>query len=121
MVGRALKRLYDLLTDVLNIYYASARKNYFSGAHDHYDLWVFDELNVAEDTKETIFTRQDTMAAENNTLLRVLDGKKCRLDSKYGKLFLKKQNIPVVTNHEFASAKHSCKWTVSGTLHASHV
>lgn len=37
------------------------------------------------------------MAAENNTLLRVLDGQKCRLDSKYGKLFMKKRNVTVIT------------------------
>ncbi|CAL9208288.1 unnamed protein product (mitochondrion) [Musa hybrid cultivar] len=88
---------FDLLTDVLNIYYASSRKNDFSGAHDNYDLWVFDEFHVAEDTKENLYTRKDIMAAENNTLLRVLDGQKCRLDSKYGKLFMKKRNVTVIT------------------------
>ena len=44
-----------------------------------------------------MFLKQEAMAAENNTLLRVLDGQKCRLDSKYGRIFYKKNNVPVIT------------------------
>ncbi|CAL9126634.1 unnamed protein product, partial [Musa textilis] len=43
--------LFDMLDEVLNIYHASAHKNYFSGAHDDYDLWIFSYLNISEDTK----------------------------------------------------------------------
>ena len=31
-----------------------------------------------------------------NTILRILDGQECRLDSKYARVFTKKRNIPVV-------------------------
>ena len=37
------------------------------------------------------------IAVANNTFLRVLDGQLCKLDTKYGKLFNKKRNVPVVT------------------------
>lgn len=63
-----------LSNDVLNIYHASTRKNYFPGAHDHYDLLLFDEFHVAEDDSMNSGVTQTLMAAANNTLLRVLDG-----------------------------------------------
>jgi len=40
---------------------------------------------------------QALMASSNNTLLRVLDGLLCRLDTKYGRLLNKKRHVPVVT------------------------
>lgn len=91
-----------MLGAVLNIYHASTRKNDFSGAHDHYDLWLFDEFHVAEDDNVGAGMNQATMAAANNTLLRVLDGQQCRLDAKYGRMFNKKKNVTVGYYHEFS-------------------
>lgn len=89
--------IFEMLGAVLNIYHASTRKNDFSGAHDHYDLWLFDEFHVAEDDNVGAGMNQATMAAANNTLLWVLDGQQCRLDAKYGRMLNKKKNVTVVT------------------------
>lgn len=40
---------------------------------------------------------QSLMASSNNTLIRVLDGQQCRLDSQYGRVFTKHRNVPVIT------------------------
>ncbi|RZS17409.1 hypothetical protein BHM03_00049548, partial [Ensete ventricosum] len=52
---------------------------------------------IVEDENNAVGKNQQAMAAENNTLLRVLDGQKCRLDAKYGRVFLNKRNVPVIT------------------------
>lgn len=83
--------------EVLNIYHASTRKNDFTGVHDHYDLWLFDEFHVAEDENLQAGIGKALMAVANNTFLRVLDGQQCWWDTKYGKMFHKKRNVPVVT------------------------
>ena len=69
--------------------YASARENDFSGAHDYYDLWVFDEFHEPEQSNYT-YTLTEAGNAYHNTLLKILDGQECRLDSKYNKVFKRK-------------------------------
>lgn len=82
---------------VISIYFASAMKNAFAGAHDFYDMWIWDEFhefklsekNTGENKEQE---RGSTVegAASVNIMLKVLDGQKCRLDCKYSKIFLKK-------------------------------
>jgi len=40
------------LSKVLKIDFASSRRNDFSGAHDYYDMWIFDEFH--EPTSENM-------------------------------------------------------------------
>lgn len=39
-----------MIRSVLNIDLASARYHDFTDAHDHFDLWLFYEWNIPEDT-----------------------------------------------------------------------
>lgn len=87
--------IFNLLQKVVNIYFVSSRRNDFTGANDHYDLWVFDEFHEpGENTGMFGATEEGTAYA--NTILRILDGQECRLDSKYARVFTKRRNIPVV-------------------------
>ncbi|KAJ6676030.1 hypothetical protein OIU79_020340, partial [Salix purpurea] len=87
--------LFNLLSKVLRIYFASARRNDFTGANDYYDLWAFDEFHEPnEDTALIGATVEGTTFANN--ILKVLDGQECRLDSKYARVFKKKKNVPIV-------------------------
>lgn len=84
-----------MLSKVLKIYFGSYRINYFSGAHNFYDLWVFDEL---PDPTEggSLYESNGEGTAYSNTLLKMLDGQECQLDTKYGRLFRKTVNVPTV-------------------------
>lgn len=82
------EQLFTFLSKVLRIYFASSRRNDFTGAHNYYDLWLFDEFHETE--------RGSIGTSFANTLLKVLDGQECRLDSKYGRGFTKKRNVPTV-------------------------
>ena len=55
-------------------------------------IMIFDEFTETEGSYYT----QETGTPFANTLLRMLDGQECRLDSKYGKVFTKKRNVPIV-------------------------
>lgn len=95
--------LMSFLSKVIRIYFASSRRNDFTGANDHYDLWVFDEFHEQEisehegqmKTEEKRGTTTEGSAFVNN-LLKVLDGQECRLDSKYSRVFKKKKNTPII-------------------------
>lgn len=65
----------DELKEVLSVYEMSGRKDDFSEASNESDLWLLDEFEVG--------------SMSPAILNRVLDGQKCRLDSKYGRVFLK--------------------------------
>jgi hypothetical protein len=87
--------LFHFLAKVLRIYFASARRNDFTGANDYYDLWAFDEFHEPNEESSLIgATAEGTAFA--NTILKVLDGQECRLDSKYARIFKKKRNVPIV-------------------------
>lgn len=89
--------ILNFIAKVLRVYFASSRINDFAGADNYYDLWVFDEFHEPEDTTGYTYDRMSTDAsAYANTLLKVLDGQECRLDSKYGKIYNKKVNVPVI-------------------------
>lgn len=94
--------LMHCLAKVINIYFASSRRNDFAGASDHYDLWVFDEFHEQEQQSEQEGTMRGwggaTMEGSTfvNNLLKVLDGQECRLDSKYSRVFKKKRNVPII-------------------------
>ncbi|RWW29236.1 hypothetical protein GW17_00006248 [Ensete ventricosum] len=90
--------MFKMLSEVLNIYFASSRRNDFTGASDHYDLWVFDEFHLA-DTKNNLHSKgevEELATFANNTFLKVLDGQQCKLDTKYGKVINKFRNVPIV-------------------------
>lgn len=58
------------------------RPNDFTGGNKHYSVWVIDEFNGYE---------------TNASLLNmVLDGQKVALDTKYGKIFTKDHNVPIM-------------------------
>lgn len=84
--------ILNMLSRVLKTYFASARRNDFSGAHDYYDLWVFDEFHDPDSVVGA--TEQGTTFA--NTILKVLDGQETRLDLKYSRVFTKRNNVPIV-------------------------
>lgn len=91
--------LLNLLSKVIRIYFASARRNDFAGANDHYDMWIFDEYHehseISEAGGEKVGSTMEGSSFVNN-LLKVLDGQECRLDSKYSKVFKKKKNVPII-------------------------
>lgn len=91
--------LLNFLGKAVRIYFASSRRNDFAGANDYYDLWVFDEFHEhSEYNSYTGSTVGSTTEGSSyvNTLLKVLDGQECRLDSKYSKVFKKKRNVPII-------------------------
>ena len=57
-----------------------------SGAHDYYDLWVFDEFHEPDSQSSIIGATQEGRAYAN-TMLKILDGQECRLDLKYSRIF----------------------------------
>lgn len=85
--------IFYFLSKVLRIYFASARRNDFTGANNYYDLWLFDEFHEPD---EGVYGAFDSGTPYFNTLLRILDGQECRLDSKYSRVFTKKKNVPIV-------------------------
>lgn len=85
--------IFFFLAKVLKIYFASARRNDFTGAHNYYDLWLFDEFHEPEEGNYGAF---ESGTPYFNTLLRILDGQECRLDSKYSRVFTKTKNVPIV-------------------------
>lgn len=87
--------IFNMLSQVLRIYFASSRKGDFAGADNLYDLWLFDEFHEPEESSY-YGVATDTGTAFANTLLKVLDGQECRLDSKYSKIFTKKCHVPIV-------------------------
>lgn len=86
--------IFSMLSKVLRIDFVSSRRNDFTGADNFYDLWVFDEFHEPEE--ENPYGSNPTETAYANTLLKVLDGQECRLDSKYSRVFNKKRNVPIV-------------------------
>lgn len=72
----------DGLKEVLSVYEMSSRKDDFSEASNESDLWILDEFEV------------NSMSPA--VLNRVVDGQKCRLDSKYGRIFVKEKNVPII-------------------------
>lgn len=87
--------IFSMLAKALNVYFASSRKNDFSGAHNYYDIWVFDEFHEPEENSG-LYSSTETGSAYANTLLKMLDGQECRLDSKYSRVFTKRTNVPIV-------------------------
>lgn len=94
-----------MLSKVLRVYFASSRRGDFAGAHDHQDLWVFDEFQEPENKpqeeyyKDPYSVPQVTAATQTsfaNTMLRLLDGQQVRLDRKYKQLLVKNKNVPVI-------------------------
>ena len=66
------------------------RKNDFSGANDFYDIWAIDEFTDDSEKYESEQGRNP------NTLLVLLDGQEARLDAKYERRLIKKDNLPIV-------------------------
>lgn len=80
------------LKEFLSVYDLPARKDDFSGASTGVDLWLMDEFEI-----DSISPR---------ILNRVLDGQRVSLDCKYGTMFLKEKNVPVIlASHIFPSYK----------------
>jgi len=72
----------ESLKEFLLVYDLPSRKDDFSGASTSVDLWLMDEFEI-----ESISPR---------VLNRVLDGQKVLLDVKYGTVFVKDKNVPVI-------------------------
>ncbi|DBA67805.1 TPA: hypothetical protein ACH3X2_014212 [Trebouxia sp. C0005] len=72
----------ESLKEFLLVYDLPARRDDFSGASTEVDLWVMDEFEI-----DLISPR---------ILNRILDGQKVLLDAKYGLVFVKDKNIPVI-------------------------
>jgi len=107
--------LINLLSKVLRIYFASARRNDFAGANDHYDMWIFDEYHehseISEAGGERVGSTMEGSAFVNN-LLKVLDGQECRLDSKYSKVFQKKEKCTHYYDCQQTPTNHDEAWAL---------
>jgi hypothetical protein len=95
-----------MLAKAINIYFASSRKNDFSGSHNYYDIWVFDEFHEPEE-KSGLFASTETGSTYSNTLLKMLDGQECRLDSKYSLVGRSLHYIQSLLSIIFIHKKHS--------------
>lgn len=85
------------LASALRIHFASSRKNDFTGAHNYYDLWVFDEFHSPDpDNGSSFLSATESGTPFENTLFKMLDGQECTLDSKYSRVFTKKRNVPII-------------------------
>ncbi|KAF5190614.1 hypothetical protein FRX31_019799 [Thalictrum thalictroides] len=93
--------LFHYLSKALRIYFAGSRLNDFSGAHDYYDMWLFDEFH--EPSSESDFHLATEAGTAFANMLPLLDRQECRLDSKYLGVFLKKINVPSVNSID-------CRW-----------
>lgn len=63
-----------------------------TGAHNHYDLWLFIWRVPWRFSMNSIIGAMEAGTAFANTLLKVLDGQQCRLDSSK----VTKVNVPIV-------------------------
>ena len=72
----------ESLKMLLLVYNLPARKEKFSATSTDVDLWVMDEFEI------------DSISPP--ILNRVLDGQKLLLDIKYGFIFVKDKNVPVI-------------------------
>lgn len=70
------------LGEILDVYFVSRRTKDFTGADRPYSLWVIDELSGYD--------------LDVDTMNMLLDGQKVLLDTKYGKVFEKKDNVPII-------------------------
>lgn len=84
--------IFHFLSKVLQIYFASSISNGFIGVHNFYDLWLFDEFHEPEEVS-FVFNATERRTEYANTLLKILDGQECRLDSQG---FTKVGNVPIV-------------------------
>lgn len=99
--------VFQLLNEVLHIHHATT--NDYTGAHDDYDLWLFDDLHIVEDSNMSSGFGQSLTSSANNTLLHVLNGEEFWLDMKDGRAFTKVKNVPIVgtTNKLVRSLRES--------------
>lgn len=74
--------------------FASSGQTDFTGAHDHSDLWLFDDFDQTE--AESGAPAPTELSSSAKSLLKILSGKECRLFSKDARIFHKKRNVPVV-------------------------
>lgn len=85
----------NILENILKVYFVSSRRGDFSGAHNFYDLWVFDKFHEPDQTSG-LMSSTESGTAYANTLLKVLDRQTTRLDSKYQRVFTKRGNVPII-------------------------
>jgi len=62
--------LLNLLAKVINIYFASARRNDFAGAHDHYELWLFDEFHEPSESSGLFGATEDIFKHNSKSIGR---------------------------------------------------
>lgn len=86
--------VFELLSKVLYIYNYNVITNDYTYAHDDYDLWLF--VNEIYDLGGGFHFDRDLTSYAKQNLLRVLDGKECRLMAEGGRVFTKRNNIPNV-------------------------
>ena len=86
--------VFELLSKVLYIYNYNVITNDYTYAHDDYDLWLF--FNEIYDLGGGFHFDRDLTSYAKQNLLRVLDGKECRLMAEGGRVFTKRKNIPNV-------------------------
>jgi hypothetical protein len=80
--GTKKTNFVQALSEFLDVYFVPRRPKDFTGANKEYDLWVIDEVSGYE--------------LDVDTLNMILDGQKMSLDSKYGRVFEKKRNVPII-------------------------
>ncbi|GLT53198.1 hypothetical protein SLA2020_264870 [Shorea laevis] len=86
--------LFRLLSPVLERFYASSRVDDYSGAHDFYDIWLYD---LTLDSTVVNGVRMLYEMGLDGTFLRILDGQVCRLPAKDSpRMITKRSNVPVV-------------------------
>lgn len=77
------------------IYFASSQRNYLSGAHDYYDLWVFDQCHSTEDEGSIMGAAEAGTSVFNNNLFddrrmdkSVVSNRRIRLSFKRHGMYL---------------------------------
>lgn len=70
------------LGEFLRVFSLPRRPNDFSGGNRDFDLWVIDEFGGYETSLDL--------------LNMVLDGQRVQSDSKYGRVFEKTKNVPII-------------------------
>ncbi|TYK03172.1 hypothetical protein E5676_scaffold11G00640 [Cucumis melo var. makuwa] len=83
------------------------RKNDYAGALDFFDLWVIDEF--MEDNLQNLYEIEQRNAYMK-AILTLLDGQESRLDGKYERRFLKKENVPIILMIPSAFTNLSTPW-----------
>ena len=80
--GTKKTNFVQALGEIIDVYFVPRRAKDFTGANKDHHLWVIDECSGYE--------------LDVDTLNMILDGQRVSLDTKYGRVFEKTKNVPII-------------------------